>query len=356
MLTCMKLFPARTPLAPLARAGASALGAASALISLMLSLCGSFNAQTPTPATPNNDRPPSGFTSEEILWPNGAPLAVGSQPEDQPRLYCYPAPGAGPHAAVVVLPGGGYLHLVNEKEGAVEARWLNAHGVNAYILQYRLSPRYQYPAPMLDGLRAVRFVRAHAKDWSIRPDAIGVWGFSAGGHLAGYLATADPHAFISLHPHDTLETAVQRNEVLGPGDDIDKFSAHPDFAILSYARLSLDPTIPGTFGMVSILGKHPEQADLDAISPILHVTPQSSPSFIYATEHDASVNSQNATLFFNALQKANVPAELHVFELGPHGTGMGQNIKNAPELAIWPLLLENWMRGHNWITTTPSTP
>ena len=76
-----------------------------------------------------------------------------------------------------------------EKEGAVEARWLNDHGVSAYVLQYRLSPAYRYPAPMQDGARAVRFVRSHAKDWGLRPDAIGVWGFSAGGHLAGYLAT-----------------------------------------------------------------------------------------------------------------------------------------------------------------------
>jgi acetyl esterase/lipase len=244
---------------------------------------------------------------------------------------------------VLVLPGGGYLHLVNEKEGAAEARWLNAHGVSAYILQYRLSPRYQYPAPMLDGLRAVRFVRAHATAWHLRPDAIGVWGFSAGGHLAGYLATADPH----LSP---ASPALPGSGAAPPTlDAIDAESAHPDFAILSYARLSLDPAIPGTFGMQSILGKHPRQADLDAVSPILHVTAHASPSFIYATEHDEKVNSQNATLFFNALQRAGVAAELHVFEFGPHGTGMGQNVKNAPELAVWPMLLENWMKAHGWI-------
>lgn len=192
---------------------------------------------------------------------------------------------------------------------------------------------------MLDGIRAVRFVRAHAQAWGLRPDAIGVWGFSAGGHLSGYLATVDPHAQPSLP-----------GSAAYPADEVDSQSARPDFAILSYARLSLDPAIPGTFGMESILGKTPPQSQVDAISPILHVTAQSSPSFIYATEHDEKVNSQNATLFFNALQRAGVPAELHVFELGPHGTGLGQGIKGAPELAVWPLLLQNWMAAHGWMT------
>src|SRR5579875_584085 len=116
-------------------------------------------------AAPVVDPPPAGYSSVEILWPNGAPGAAGTRAEDVPKLYCFPAAGPGEHAAVVVLPGGGYLHLVNEKEGGAEARWLNERGVSAYVLQYRLSPRYRYPMPMLDGERAVRFVRAHAKEW-----------------------------------------------------------------------------------------------------------------------------------------------------------------------------------------------
>jgi len=264
--------------------------------------------------------PPKDAVSVEVLWPNGAPGAVGKDFDDVPKLYCYPATGDGPHAAVIVLPGGGYTHLVMEKEGAVEARWLNQHGVSAYVLQYRLSPRYLHPWAMMDGLEAVRFVRSHAVAWKIRPNAIGVWGFSAGGHLAGELATAE-------------------------GDP----SSHPDFAVISYGRVDLDSSIPGTFGMEAITGKDAPQALVNKISPVLYVTKATSPSFIYATEFDEKVDSRNATAFFDALHRAGVPAELHVFEQGPHGTGMGQNLAKAPELAIWPVLLQHWMQVHEWM-------
>jgi len=284
---------------------------------------------------------PAGYTSIERLWPGKAPGAIGETFDDIPILYTYPAAGPGPHAAVIVLPGGGYNHLVTEKEGAVEARWLNAHGMSAYVLLYRLSPRYMYPAAMLDGMRAVRFVRAHAAQWNIRPDAIGVWGFSAGGHLAGYLATAEPHGDPRFPPGKTYDEAASH-------DAVDVLSARPDFAILSYARVDLDPAIPGTFGMKAITGDNATQTLVDAIDPIKHVTAQSSPSFIYSTEGDKTVNPMNATDFFNALLKAGVPAELHIFELGPHGTGMGQNLPQK-ELAIWPMLLAHWLQLHGWM-------
>ena len=316
----------------------SRLSSLAALIFTLTTAIGTAVSQAP----PTPTVPPIGFASIETLWPTGAPGAVGKDDADIPRLFAYPAPGPGPHAAVIVLPGGGYNHLVMEKEGAAEARWLNQHNVSAYVLQYRLSPRYLYPAAMLDGLRAVRLVRSHASDWHLRPDAIGVWGFSAGGHMAAYLATAAPHG----DPY---------NSGTFPHDAIDALSAHPDFAILSYARTSLDPTIPGTFGMQTLTGPNAPQALNDAISPIAHVTKNSSPSFIYATEFDEKVDSSNASLFFDALHRAGVPAELHIFEQGPHGTGMGQNLPKSPELAIWPLLLQHWMQAHNWITDSTPT-
>jgi|SRR6185312_6433490 len=302
-----------------------------ALVSLFLAFSASHAAA--------QDAPPKGFASIELLWPDGAPGAVGKADGDVPKLYCYPAPGPGPHTAVVVIPGGGYTHVVMEKEGGVEARWLNERGVSAYVLQYRLSPAYHYPTPMLDGLRAVRFVRSHAKDWGLREDAIGVWGFSAGGHLSGYLATADPHANLTLATDQPIAST----------DPIDLLSAHPDFAIFSYARLSLDPAIPGTFGMKTLIGDNPTQAMLDTVSPVLHVTKDTSPSFFYGNSADMTVSSLNATLFYNALQIAHVPAELHVFETGPHGTGMAQNLPKLPELTIWPTLLQHWMQLHGWM-------
>jgi acetyl esterase/lipase len=294
-----------------------------------------FPAVAQTTDVPKPDPPPAGFASIEPIWPAGqVPGAVGTTPIiDAPVLYLYPAPGAGPHPAVVVLPGGGYTHLVMDKEGGMEARWLNSIGVSAYVLQYRLWPRYRYPFPLIDGLRAVRYVRAHAQQWNLRPDAIGIWGFSAGGHMTGYLVTAADNA-----PENTS----------GTHDAIDKLSAHPDFAIISYGRVDLSPSVPGTFGMATLVGENAPKDQLDAINPMLHVSAKTSPSFIYATEHDEKVDSTNATHFFEALKAANVPTELHIFELGPHGTHMGTDRPEFPELAVTPLLIQHWLQLHHW--------
>jgi acetyl esterase/lipase len=283
---------------------------------------------------------PEGAASVEVLWPAGkVPGAVGTTFDDVPKLWCYPAAGLGPHTAVVVLPGGGYNHLVTGGEGAIEAKWLKEHGVSAYVLQYRLSPRYLYPWAMVDGERAVRFVRAHAKAWGLKPDAVGVWGFSAGGHLAGYLATAEPHRDPRLPMTGTMDGQ----------DYVDKESGRPDFAIINYGRLTIDRAIPGTFGMESITGPNASAELIEAISPVKHVTKETSPSFLYATEFDEKVNSLNATAFFDALQRAGVKAELHVFEQGPHGTHMGTDQPKYPELGVYPVLLEHWMQVHGWM-------
>jgi acetyl esterase/lipase len=222
-----------------------------------------------------------------------------------------------------------------QKEGAAEARWLAAHGVAAFVLQYRLSPPYRFPAPMLDGSRAVRYVRSHAAEFGIEPKKIGVWGFSAGGHLAGYLAT-EPEE------HSRAST-----------DPVERVTAHPDFAIFSYARLSMEPSVPRTGNMEFLVGENPSPQMLDTISIVRHVTKETSPSFIYSTSGDQTVNSLNATAYYDALKRAGVPAELHIFELGPHGTGMGQNLKGLAELEVWPTLLEHWMQFHGWMALSP---
>ncbi len=297
---------------------------------------------------------PLGASRVVALWPGGAPGAQDTKPEDVPKLYIYPAtslPGTGGvhvsaavgaagknvdraaalRTAVVILPGGGYRTLVIEKEGAAAARWLNARGVTAIVLQYRLGPRYHYPAPMLDGARAVRYVRSHAAELGVAPDRVGVWGFSAGGHLAGFLATA-------------AEAGDPRSQ-----DPTDRVSARPDFAILCYARLSMDPAIPRKTNLEALVGEHPSQETMDRISIERHVTPHTSPAFIFSTSEDETVNSLNATAFYNAMKRAEVPAELHIFERGPHGVGLGLGLKGLPELGTFSVLLENWMEAHGWI-------
>ncbi|MBB5316597.1 alpha/beta hydrolase [Tunturibacter empetritectus] len=277
-------------------------------------------------------KPPMGFAKTVVLWPNGAPGALGEGEGDIPKMYVYPAPGAGVHSAVIVMPGGGYVHLAIEKEGGEEARWLNAHGVTAFVLAYRLGPRYHFPSPMLDGARAMRYVRSHAAELGVAKDKIGLWGFSAGGHLAGYLA------------------AVNDNGAASAEDPIDRVSDRPDFAIVSYGRFTMDASIPRKTNMEGLLGNHPTKAMLDSVSVVKLVTKNTSPCFIFSTTADQQVSPLNATAFYDALKEAGVPAELHIFERGQHGTGMAQGMKGMAELAIYPTLLANWMEMHGWMS------
>jgi acetyl esterase/lipase len=278
-----------------------------------------------------SDAPPTGYSRAINLWPGEAPLAKGNKPEDIPKLYYYPASAPGVHSAVIVLPGGGYVHEVMEKEGATEAKWLAARGIAAFVLQYRLAPEYRYPAPMLDGERAVRYVRSHAAEFGVDPAKIGVWGFSAGGHLAGYLATEE------------IESDKKSP------DPVERVNEHPDFAIFSYARLSMDPSIPRPSSMEALIGQNPRPEMVDTVWIARHVTKETSPSFIYSTTDDQTVNSMTATEYYDACKREGVPVELHIFEQGPHGTGMGQNLKGMAELEVWPLLLEHWMQLHGWM-------
>jgi acetyl esterase/lipase len=260
----------------------------------------------------------------------------GTTDGDIPKIFTYPAPGSGPHAAVVVMPGGGYTHEVMPQEGAYEARWLAAHGVSAFVLEYRLSPAYMYPAQMLDASRAIRYVRAHAADLGVKPDAIGVWGFSAGGHLSGYMATVhkagDPNA----------------------KDPVERVSDRPDFAIISYGVLALDVYArAGTTPLKTLIGDHPTKAEIDAVDPSKHVSADTSPSFIYSTTGDKTVDSQNAAEFYLSLKRAGLPVELHIFELGAHGTHMGDDPKSPPELKVTPTLIANWMQLHGWMPAQP---
>ena len=281
-------------------------------------------------------KPPAGSVRTIVLWPGGAPGAVGKEDGDVPKLYVYPAVGEGAHSAVIVMPGGGYRNLMMEKEGGAEARWLSAHGVTAFVLEYRLGKRYSFPTPMLDGARAVRYVRSHVEEFGVMKDRVGVWGFSAGGHLAGYLATThdkgDPHS----------------------ADVVERVSDRPDFVILSYGRLSLDPAIPRDTNLEGLLGDHPTPEELKAMSIDRLVTKDTSPSFIYSTTGDQTVNSLVATAYYNALKRAGVPVELHIFERGPHGTGLGMNLKGLPELEVYPMLVENWMQVHGWMAVPKS--
>jgi acetyl esterase/lipase len=252
----------------------------------------------------------------ELLWSAGAPGALGNTDEDKPSITIYPADSAkATGAAVVVCPGGGYQMLAMDHEGKQIALWLNGYGVSAFVLKYRLGPRYHHPAMMQDVQQAMRMVRSRAAEFKIQPDRIGVWGFSAGGHLA---STAATH----------FETK-------------DGVASRPDFAILAYPVITMKEfTHKGS--RRNLLGENPDPALVDLMSNEMQVTAQTPPTFIFFTSDDSAVPVQNGVMFYEALRNAGVPAEMHIFRTGPHGVGLAPDY---PDLSWWPKLLAEWMRG-----------
>lgn len=259
----------------------------------------------------------------EPLWPNGAPGALGTADEDIPTLAAFPAPQerAVP-TAVIVCPGGGYVHLATDKEGDQVARWLNSLGVQAFVLKYRLGPRYRHPIELGDAQRAIRTVRSRAAEYHIQPDRIGIMGFSAGGHLA---STAGTH-------FDTGNPSA--------ADPIDRVSSRPDFLVLGYPVISFTEQVHRG-SMQALLGEHPDPQLVALLSNELQVTPQTPPTFLFHTTADRTVPVENSVMFYMALRKAGVPAEMHLYEDGPHGVGLAQTDE---ALSSWPARLADWLR------------
>jgi acetyl esterase/lipase len=274
-------------------------------------------AQTTRPA------PPPASPQEILLWENGAPGALGQADTDKPTITAYRAPRGSSGTAIIVAPGGGYGALAIEHEGRQWAYWYNAMGITAFVLKYRLGPRYHHPIELGDAQRAIRTVRSRAAEFNIVPDRIGMMGFSAGGHLT---STAGTH-FDSGKADST--------------DLIERVSSRPDFLILGYPVISFDPAITHAGSLRNLLGENPDPKLVENLSNDLQVTGQTPPTFLFHTTNDAAVPVENSLRFYLALRKAKVPVEMHVFENGPHGVGMALN---DPSLSSWPSLLMNWLR------------
>ena len=258
------------------------------------------------------------------LWQGKAPGAVGDEDIDKPTLTIYMPPNTtGPMTAVIIAPGGSYRGLASNLEGRAPANFLNSLGVAAFVLKYRLGPRYHHPIELGDAQRAIRTVRARAGEWHIATDRIGMMGFSAGGHLT---STASTH-FDSGDPQ--------------AADAIDRVSSRPDFAILCYAVVSMSESWTHQGSKMNLLGEHPDAELARSLSNDTRVTAQTPPTFIYQTNADTVVPAENSVMYYLALRKAGVPAEMHIFRNGPHGTGLGGT---DPELSEWPRLLLNWMK------------
>ena len=266
----------------------------------------------------------------ELLWPDGALGAVGQEIADQPSLTIYqPASDKRNGTAVVVCPGGGYGHLAVGHEGHDLGEWFKARGVTAFILQYRIAPRYHHPAPLADAQRAIRLVRALASEWKLDPKKIGIMGFSAGGHLA---STAGTH-FDAGKPDAK--------------DPIDRVSCRPDFLILCYPVVSFTTEYTHVGSRNNLLGKDADAKLMEQFSNEKQVTAETPPTFLFHTDKDTGVPPENSVLFYLALRKAKVPAELHIYENGVHGVGLA---KNDPILATWSDRLADWMKGRGLLS------
>lgn len=264
----------------------------------------------------------------ELLWPKGAPGAKGTEDGDKPTLTIYlPPKEKATGTAVVICPGGGYGHLAMDHEGHQVARWLNSFGVAGFILKYRhrnSGAGYGHPAPLQDAQRAVSMVRSRAKEWNINPNRIGILGFSAGGHLASTAGT---------HFHKGKTDAK---------DPVDRVSCRPDFMVLIYPVISLIEWCAHSGSRRNLLGNKTDEKLVENLSNERQVTPETPPTFLVHTYEDKGVPAENSIYLYLALRKAKVPAEMHIYQKGRHGFGLGQ--KHGP-VSSWPLRCEDWMRG-----------
>ncbi|HEX3152752.1 MAG TPA: alpha/beta hydrolase [Gemmataceae bacterium] len=264
------------------------------------------------------------------IWGDKIPGPTSKDPKNIPTLtpHLIPTYSALP-PAVVVCPGGGYSGRATDHEGKQIVEWLNARGIHAFVLKYRTANESQItpplePGPMLDVQRAIRMVRAKAKDWNVDAKRIGVWGFSAGGHLASTAAT-----------HFDAGKADAT-------DPIEKASCRPDFAILAYPVISMKDGVTHGGSRSNLIGNKPDLKLVEFYSNELQVTKDTPPTFLFHTVEDKAVLIQNSQLFADALEKNKVQgSKLYIEDKGPHGIGLGQKLTPPSK---WPTELEEWLK------------
>lgn len=265
------------------------------------------------------------------LWPEQSiPFSIKTSIQEQiestdivriskvqvPQLEVYiPNKKGATGQAVVICPGGGYARLAYDWEGTDVAKLLNAHGIAAFVLKYRLpdSASCTTPdqVPLTDAKQAMEIVRARATEWNINPNKVGIMGFSAGGHLAA-----------------TLSTHFEQN-------------TRPNFSILIYPVISMDKAIAHMGSRNNLIGKHPTDAMIKLYSNELQITAQTPPTFILHATDDSTVPVENSLVYYQGLKKNGIPAEMHIFPTGGHGFALALG-KGA--LEKWPGLLLDWMK------------
>ncbi|MBC7856724.1 MAG: alpha/beta hydrolase [Pirellulaceae bacterium] len=274
----------------------------------------------------------SAFAAEpktELLWPSGTPDAKGTEAKDKPTLIIYlPEKEKANGGAIVICPGGGYGGLAMDHEGHQIARWLNDNGIAGFICDYRHRGKgYGHPAPLEDAQRAIRIVRSRAKEFNVDPAKVGILGFSAGGHLTSSAVTH----------FDKGKTDSK--------DPIDQVSCRPDFGVLCYPVIAFNEKFTHVGSQHNLLGKDAPEELVKTMSSEKQVTAETPPCFLWHTYEDTGVPPENSIVFYLACIKNKVPAELHVYEKGRHGVGLGKSIAGTEN---WPTECIAWMKNHGF--------
>lgn len=268
-------------------------------------------------------------TQPLYLWAENPLVQPDREHYKDQRIYTVDNPSLTPFwpekpngTAVVIFPGGGYIRLAMIHEGYDIAKWFAARGVTAFVAKYRMQ-EHGFPAPLLDGLRAVRLVRKNAEDWGIDPAKIGVVGFSAGGHLAASLITRFDFKGASTDP-------------------LADISARPDFAVLGYPVISLYGPHAHAGSRRALMGQNPDEKLVRENSLQDQVTDKVPPVFMLHGVGDQAVPVANSLMFFSEIQKYNKQSELHIYQTSIHGVGM---IQGQGSVSTWPQALEAWLEG-----------
>lgn len=246
---------------------------------------------------------------------------------DNPSMKAFwPDPVVANGTSVVIFPGGGYVRLAIDKEGYELAHWMSLRGVTAFVVKYRMQ-EYGFPAPLLDGQRAVRLVRKNAKDWGLDPTKIGVIGFSAGGHVAASVATRPDFAADKTDPLLSV-------------------SARPDFAVLGYPVITLEGESAHSGSRKALLGENPDATLVHENSLQYQVKAAVPPVFMFHGVADQVVPVANSLMFFNEVLKFNKQSELHLYQSNIHGVGM---VQGQGSISTWTQALEAWMKQNGWM-------
>jgi acetyl esterase/lipase len=279
------------------------------------------------------------------LWPNEIPNAIENSDYNEmevikdsqltstskvtvPTLSLFlPDKDKSNGTAIVICPGGGYLHLAIDKEGFKIAKWLNTLGITAFVLKYRLPSdeimENKTIGPLQDAQEALRIVRRDAKKWNINPEKIGIMGFSAGGHLASTVST---HYLDEVYVHDTI-------------------SAKPNFSILIYPVISMEEEITHQGSKTNLLGNTPSDSLVKFYSNEQQIDSLTPPAFLIHASDDKVVPVENSINYYKALKNNNVPAELHIYEKGGHGFGLG--VKDTS--LYWTVSCEHWLKSNKYV-------